>query len=641
MHGKAGRRGTVSDWMEMEKARGISITSAALQFAYGDHVVNLLDTPGHADFSEDTYRVLAAVDCAVMLIDAAKGLEPQTMKLVEVCRLPRHPGDHRDQQVGPAGPRAAGADGRDPRAAGLEPTPLNWPVGIAGDFRGVLDRPTGDFSASPAPPAARRIAPEEHLVPRRGARRATGDAWTTAVEESTSCSRPTAAGPRPEALPGRQDDAGAVRRGGAELRCPPAAGHPGRPAPPPRPRAPTRTAARGPVDAPFSAFVFKIQAGMDTAHRDRLAFVRVVLRACSSAAWWSPTPATGKPFATKYAQQVFGRDRDDRRHRLPGRRRRLVNASALRVGDSLYVEEPVDLPADPAASRPSTSPSPARATPAATSSSAAASSSSSRRASCRCCARTCAATRRRCSPPSGRCSSRSPSTGWAASSRAGARWTGWRTAGPAHRRPSRPASSAAVRGVEVLERADGALLALFADRWRAVASGAEHPDAVLETLVAGAASRARPRLAPMSTTSEPVPFEVYEPGIHLHGTKAHLVAGDLLVPGRESNFEAGRVMNHIYFTATLDAAVWGAELAPGEGRGRIYVVEPVGDVRGRPQRHRQEAPGQPHAVLPQPRTAARRARAHRLGRPLPRASSRACATDSARMQREGTAVIHD
>ena len=86
VHGKANRRETVSDWMEMEKDRGISITSAALQFAYRDTVINLLDTPGHADFSEDTYRVLAAVDSAVMLVDAAKGLEPQTLKLFEVCR---------------------------------------------------------------------------------------------------------------------------------------------------------------------------------------------------------------------------------------------------------------------------------------------------------------------------------------------------------------------------------------------------------------------------------------------------------------------------------------------------------------------------------------------------------------------------
>ena len=93
----------------MEKARGISITSTALQFPYrsqrADCVINLLDTPGHADFSEDTYRVLTAVDCAVMLIDAAKGLEPQTLKLFQVCRHRRHPDHHGDQQVGPPRPR--------------------------------------------------------------------------------------------------------------------------------------------------------------------------------------------------------------------------------------------------------------------------------------------------------------------------------------------------------------------------------------------------------------------------------------------------------------------------------------------------------------------------------------------------------
>ena len=83
---REGRRSATSDWMEMERQRGISITSTVLQFPYRDHVVNLLDTPGHRDFSEDTYRVLAAVDAAVMLLDAAKGLEPQTLKLFDVCR---------------------------------------------------------------------------------------------------------------------------------------------------------------------------------------------------------------------------------------------------------------------------------------------------------------------------------------------------------------------------------------------------------------------------------------------------------------------------------------------------------------------------------------------------------------------------
>src|SRR5213596_3736904 len=86
----------------------------------------------------------------------------------------------------------------------------------------------------------------------------------------------------------------------------------------------------------------------------------------------------------------------------------------------------------------------------------------------------------------------------------------------------------------------------------------------------------------MSALGEPVPFEVYEPGVYLHGTKADVAVGELLVAGRESNFEAGRLMNYVYFTATLDAAVWGAELAAGEGRGRIYVVEPTGILEDDP-----------------------------------------------------------
>lgn len=86
----------------------------------------------------------------------------------------------------------------------------------------------------------------------------------------------------------------------------------------------------------------------------------------------------------------------------------------------------------------------------------------------------------------------------------------------------------------------------------------------------------------MSASREPVPFASYEAGLYLHGTKADLAAGDLLVPGCESNFEAGRVMNYVYFTATLDAAVWGADLASGQGRGRIYIVKPTGDFEDDP-----------------------------------------------------------
>jgi rifampin ADP-ribosylating transferase len=97
----------------------------------------------------------------------------------------------------------------------------------------------------------------------------------------------------------------------------------------------------------------------------------------------------------------------------------------------------------------------------------------------------------------------------------------------------------------------------------------------------------------MSASREPVPFEAYEAGVYLHGTKADLAVGDLLVPGRESNFAAGRVMNYVYFTATLDAAVWGAELAGGEDRGRIYIVEPAGDFEDDPNVTDKKFPGNP------------------------------------------------
>jgi rifampin ADP-ribosylating transferase len=97
----------------------------------------------------------------------------------------------------------------------------------------------------------------------------------------------------------------------------------------------------------------------------------------------------------------------------------------------------------------------------------------------------------------------------------------------------------------------------------------------------------------MNAPREPAPFEVYEAGVYLHGTKAALAVGELLVPGRESNFEEGRVMNHVYFTATLDAATWAAELAAGEGPGRIYIVEPTGEFEDDPNVTNLRYPGNP------------------------------------------------
>src|ERR1700686_5418509 len=147
VHGKAGRRGGTSDWLAMERARGISITSAALPFDYRGTVLELLDTPGHADFSEDTYRVLSAVDCAIMLLDSAKGLDPQTLKLFDVCRSRHVPVVTFVNKWDRPGREPLELLDEIEQRIGLRPTPVNWPVGIAGDFRGLIERATGVYTA--------------------------------------------------------------------------------------------------------------------------------------------------------------------------------------------------------------------------------------------------------------------------------------------------------------------------------------------------------------------------------------------------------------------------------------------------------------------------------------------------------------
>ncbi|GAB2730993.1 peptide chain release factor 3 [Nocardioides pakistanensis] len=340
VHGKAGRRGTVSDWMDMEKARGISITSAALQFAYGDHVVNLVDTPGHADFSEDTYRVLSAVDAAVMLVDAAKGLEPQTLKLFQVCRHRRIPVITVINKWDRPGKDALELMDEIEKEIGLRPTPLTWPVGYSGDFRGVLDRRTGEYIRYHRTAGGATRAPEEHLDAAT-AGTTEGDFWTTAVEEHELLTADGADHDQETFLAGDTSPVlftSAIQNFGVaqllrtlvELA----------PAPSPTP---TVDGGQRPVDAPFSAFVFKVQAGMDAAHRDRLAYARV----CSGVferGMIATHAQTRKPFATKYAQAVFGRERTVLDTAYPGDIIGLVNASTLRVGSTIYADEPVEYP---------------------------------------------------------------------------------------------------------------------------------------------------------------------------------------------------------------------------------------------------------------------------------------------------------
>lgn len=341
VHGKGGRRSTVSDWMSMEKARGISITSAALQFAYRDHVINLVDTPGHSDFSEDTYRVLSAVDSAVMLVDAGKGLEPQTLKLFKVCALRGIPVITVINKWDRPGLAALELMDLIEQQIKLRPTPLTWPVGEAGDFRGVLDRRTGEFVKYTRTAGGAKRAPELRMP---AAEAEDADAWAAAVEEHELLSADDADHDQARFLAGETTPvmfASALQNFGVSqlldllLDLAPEPG-----------TVDGVDGTRRHVEDDFSAFVFKVQSGMNAAHRDRMAYARVVSGTFERGMAVTHA-ATGRPFATKYAQAVFGREVTSIEHAYPGDIVGFVNAQALRVGDTVYVGPPIEFPPVP------------------------------------------------------------------------------------------------------------------------------------------------------------------------------------------------------------------------------------------------------------------------------------------------------
>jgi peptide chain release factor 3 len=357
VHGKAGRRGVTSDWMAMERARGISITSAALRFDYHGTMLNLLDTPGHADFSEDTYRVLSAVDCAIMLLDSAKGLEPQTLKLFDVCRSRSVPVITFVNKWDRPGREPLELLDEIEQRIGLRPAPVNWPVGVAGDFRGLIERTTGDYITFTRTPGGAGRALETRLDAAAAAAR-DGDAFVTAQEELALLDEIYGGLGGLAAAQGRRDEldmasflagvtspvlfGAALPNFGVRRLLDAVTTY----APPPAERADIK-GERRPVDAPFSGLVFKVQANMDPAHRDRMAFVRV----CSGRferGMVLTHAATGRPFATKYAQSMFGQDRETVEEAFPGDVIGLVNATALRPGDTLYAGDvPVEFPPIP------------------------------------------------------------------------------------------------------------------------------------------------------------------------------------------------------------------------------------------------------------------------------------------------------
>ena len=364
VHGKAGRKATVSDWMEMEKDRGISIASSALQFEYAPeghqgepYMINLVDTPGHADFSEDTYRVLTAVDAAVMLIDGAKGLEPQTLKLFRVCKARGLPIVTVVNKWDRPGKSPLELVDEIVTEIGLQPTPLYWPVGEAGDFRGLAklsdEGEPQEYIHFIRTAGGSTIAPEEHYTPEQALDKE-ADAWEAAAEETELLAADGAVHDQELFLDCTTSPmifASAMLNFGVhqilDTLC--------ELAPAPGARAGDQAAVaasqsamdngREPGDE-FSGVVFKVQAGMDKNHRDSLAFMRVVSGEFERGMQVTHAQS-GRSFSTKYALTVFGRTRSTVETAYPGDIVGLVNAGSLAPGDTIYTGKKVQFPPMP------------------------------------------------------------------------------------------------------------------------------------------------------------------------------------------------------------------------------------------------------------------------------------------------------
>ena len=332
---KGDQRRVTSDWMELEKQRGISITSTVLQFDYSGCTLNLLDTPGHQDFSEDTYRTLAAADNAVMLEDAAKGLEPQTRKLFEVCRMRRIPIFTFINKMD--------RPGRDPlelldeieQELGLSCWPVNWPIGSGDRFRGVIDRRTHQLILFDRAERGRQAAEVTLTVDQaRESGSVEEDLLDQALEELDLLE---GAGAGLDLALVHSGDLSPVFFGSAmtnfgvrpfldaflDLAQQPTA----------------RPGAEGPVEPlrpEFSGFVFKLQANMDPRHRDRIAFVRV----CSGRFEKDMNvrhARSGRTIRLSRPQKLFGQEREVVEDAYPGDVIGLNNPGMFAIGDTLYV----------------------------------------------------------------------------------------------------------------------------------------------------------------------------------------------------------------------------------------------------------------------------------------------------------------
>jgi peptide chain release factor 3 len=350
VRGRKDRRHATSDWMALEQERGISITAAALEFEIEGRRMALLDTPGHKDFSEDTYRALIAADSVVMVIDAANGVEDQTRKLFEVCRRHRLPIlTFINKMDRPS---------RDPlellddleRTLGIAAAPVNWPVGNADTFRGVFDIEGRTLLLYEREAQGQRRAPVDmSALDDPEARELVGESAYASFRESLDVIR--AAGTAFDVaayLAGRQTPVffgSALTNFGLEpfLRALVEL------APSPQPRV-SDTGLVRPTDERFTGFVFKIQANMDPRHRDRVAFVRV----CSGRFTKDMIVANSRlarPLRASRAYRFFGRDRETISVAYAGDIIGLVNPGQFAIGDTIHAGAPLrflELPRFPA-----------------------------------------------------------------------------------------------------------------------------------------------------------------------------------------------------------------------------------------------------------------------------------------------------
>lgn len=336
------KRATVSDWMEIEKKRGISIASSVLQFDYAGYVINLLDTPGHQDFSEDTYRTLAAVDSAVMVLDAAKGVEPQTRKLFEVCRLRGIPiFTFINKMDRPARDLFALLD-EIHGVLGMQPVPLNWPIGDGVDFRGVFDRELGKVHIYSRTERNERKAldtavPLGEFVAQTAAE---GSTLGNKLEQDVDLLNGLDIHLETQAVLDQKQTpvffGSALTNFGVELFLQKFLEL----SPPPQ----AYTSANeeiSPLEDGFSGFVFKIQANMDPKHRDSVAFLRVCSGVFERGMSLVHAP-TKRELRFPRTYKTFARERETVDSALPGDILALPNNGQISIGDTFYVGKKVE-----------------------------------------------------------------------------------------------------------------------------------------------------------------------------------------------------------------------------------------------------------------------------------------------------------